>query len=241
MIDKNREKKICNKCNVEKDVKEFYKDKSQPDGHSYACKECELTHKKYLYHQRAARLTPEAQATVREKTTGKICTTCGEFKLWDEYGSRRGATNGASSACSSCGQKRAKVWRHSAAKFRDTFNASSMDPNEFLNSLPMTVNPLNKCIQSTRIRARKRGMEHTITYKDIFPIPTICPLLGISIFYTLNTISDNSPSIDRIDSTKGYTPDNVWVISNRANRLKSDISIEEMELLVTNLKLKLKR
>jgi len=46
----------------------------------------------------------------------------------------------------------------------------------------------------------------------------------------------HSPSIDRKDSKKGYTPDNIWVISNRANTLKNDATIQELELLVENLK-----
>lgn len=33
-------KKICNKCKVEKDVTEFYKDKSKKDGISIYCKSC---------------------------------------------------------------------------------------------------------------------------------------------------------------------------------------------------------
>ena len=43
---------------------------------------------------------------------------------------------------------------------------------------------------------------------------------------------DESPSLDRIDSKKGYTKDNVQVISNRANRLKADGNIEEFKLIL---------
>ena len=35
----------------------------------------------------------------------------------------------------------------------------------------------------------------------------------------------------------GYTKENIWVISSRANLLKNDASIQELELLVKNLKL----
>ena len=51
--------------------------------------------------------------------------------------------------------------------------------------------------------------------------------------------SDNSYSLDRIDSNKGYIKGNVWIISNRANTIKNNASLEELELLMSNLKKKL--
>lgn len=45
-------------------------------------------------------------------------------------------------------------------------------------------------------------------------------------------VSDNKDliaSLDRIDSSKGYTKDNVWWISRRENSCKMDLSIEDME------------
>ena len=45
-------------------------------------------------------------------------------------------------------------------------------------------------------------------------------------------VSDNRDliaSLDRIDSSKGYTKDNVWWISRRENSCKMDLSIEDME------------
>ena len=44
-----------------------------------------------------------------------------------------------------------------------------------------------------------------------------------------------SKGLDRIDSTKGYIKGNVWVISNRANTLKNDASLQELKTLVENL------
>jgi hypothetical protein len=64
-----------------------------------------------------------------------------------------------------------------------------------------------------------------ITKEDIV-IPDTCPLLGTPM---------ESPSLDRIDSTKGYVKGNVWVISNRANTLKNDATLTELKTLVENL------
>ena len=60
-------------------------------------------------------------------------------------------------------------------------------------------------------------------------LPIHCPMLGIPLDYTREiSRSDNSPSIDRIDSNLGYTPDNVHVISWRANRIKNDSTPDEL-------------
>jgi hypothetical protein len=40
---------------------------------------------------------------------------------------------------------------------------------------------------------------------------------------------------DRKDNARGYVKDNVRVISWRANRLKSDATLEELRLLVRDL------
>ena len=93
-------------------------------------------------------------------------------------------------------------------------------------------NPEKVLLTQSRIRAKKRGLDHTINIEDI-RIPSICPVLGIQLNQGGNT--DNSPSLDRIDSSKGYTPDNVWVISIRANRIKNDATPDELIQLVRAL------
>ena len=76
-----------------------------------------------------------------------------------------------------------------------------------------------------------------LEYEDI-TFPTHCPLLGYKLNYRGNKGQHNSnASIDRIDPTKGYVKGNVWVISYRANVLRNNASIEELELLVSNLKI----
>ena len=57
-----------------------------------------------------------------------------------------------------------------------------------------------------------------------------CPVLGIDIVWENRTKRiEASPSIERIDSSKGYEPGNVALISWRANRIKKDASLQELE------------
>lgn len=80
-------------------------------------------------------------------------------------------------------------------------------------------------------RANKLGLMFDLTCDDIV-IPVLCPVLGIELAFGNKQMSECSPSVDRIDNSKGYTKDNIRVISMRANRLKSDASIEELTAIL---------
>lgn len=51
---------------------------------------------------------------------------------------------------------------------------------------------------------------------------------------------DDSYSLDRIDSSRGYVKGNIWVISLRANRIKNDSTVEELRLIADKVEQKLK-
>lgn len=91
-------------------------------------------------------------------------------------------------------------------------------------------------LNNAKERAKKKGLEFNITVDDIV-IPDICPLLKIPIIQAvgIKCASHNSPSIDRIDNSLGYVKGNVIIISWRANRIKADASLAELQLLVSNL------
>jgi len=88
-------------------------------------------------------------------------------------------------------------------------------------------NPVKALFAGRKSDAKKRGIEFTITERDVI-IPEVCPVLGIPIVASGGSRTNNSPSIDRIDNNKGYVPGNVVVISWRANMLKKDATIEEL-------------
>lgn len=91
-------------------------------------------------------------------------------------------------------------------------------------------------VVGARSRAKKRGLPFDITYEDVV-VPEFCPILGIPLKEKGRPgWSDNSPSLDRIIPEKGYVKGNVRVISNRANRIKIDATIEELELVLADLR-----
>ena len=85
-----------------------------------------------------------------------------------------------------------------------------------------------------RKRAKMSGKEFTITVDDVKSIWTdVCPILNIPLYKSdiENKHCDNSHSLDRIDSTKGYIPGNVAIISRRANVIKNNGSADEHRLI----------
>jgi len=99
-----------------------------------------------------------------------------------------------------------------------------------------TSNPKKVMLKAARNRAKAKGWEFDIEVEDIV-IPDTCPLLGIPLVSSRGTHGpkDHSPSLDRIDSDRGYVKGNVWVISNRANRIKTDATAEEILMVGQNL------
>jgi len=86
-----------------------------------------------------------------------------------------------------------------------------------------------------RRRAKVAGLPFNLTVGDII-IPEYCPVLGIKLEPGSKKYHAASPSLDRIVPEKGYVKGNVAVISFRANRLKGDGTIEELERVISWLK-----
>lgn len=96
------------------------------------------------------------------------------------------------------------------------------------------INPAKHLLRQCRAGAKKRKLEFKIDLEDII-IPDFCPVLGIPLSMDSKD-NANHPSIDRIDNSRGYVKGNVRVISWRANDLKKNSQIWEMELVLKYLK-----
>jgi hypothetical protein len=77
-------------------------------------------------------------------------------------------------------------------------------------------------------RARQQNLAFDLEIGDIV-IPETCPYLGIPLVLELGKgQTPNSPSIDRVDNSKGYTKDNIQIISRKANTMKSNATKDEL-------------
>lgn len=83
---------------------------------------------------------------------------------------------------------------------------------------------------------KRKNLPFNLEASDII-IPDICPVLNIPIIFTDGFgPRDNSPSIDRIRPKLGYVKGNIAVISFRANKIKTDATLEEIEKVANWLK-----
>lgn len=89
--------------------------------------------------------------------------------------------------------------------------------------------------RSRKKSVQRREIPYTV-YKALFV--THCPLLNIELTYEVlkESTPTNYASLDRIDPSKGYVEGNIQILSHRANTLKNDATVEELELIIKNWK-----
>lgn len=102
--------------------------------------------------------------------------------------------------------------------------------------------PIKSMYNNAKSSAKRRGIMFTITLEEFTSMclsTEKCPVFGNPLVYSCVTndgkANDNRASLDRIDSSIGYIPGNVWLLSWRANRLKSDSTLDELKALVLAL------
>lgn len=168
--------------------------------------------------------------------TEKVCTKCGGS---GPFSKNKNAPNGLAWQCKGC------TAREYGEKYQADPEKYRAKARKYQRSNPDKV--AKKCDEyratrpewglwvKAKQRAKKKGLAFTIVVDDI-RIPEMCPLLGIRLSRGKGHLSPNSPTLDRRNSTLGYVENNVWVISHRANTMKSNATLEELELLVKNLR-----
>ena len=169
-----------------------------------------------------------------EEQFGKTCSSCKVFlPLTSFTKNKANKKDGLQYHCKSCDNnrqaKRRVEKKDELLEYGRKYQANRR--TDFNYRLRMLLN-------ASKQRATTKNREHTITLQDIknkYPIDSKCPIFGIELEFNNTGFRDNSPSIDRIDSTKGYTPDNIQIISWKANSIKRNASLEELMLLVNYL------
>lgn len=167
--------------------------------------------------------------------TTKICSAClidkplNEFPLY--FNTKRNKTY-QPIRCRICLNKKAIENR----KIRRTNNPNKYHEQQRKYTKQNRIRHADRHLfRSAKKRAKEKEIEFNIKLNNII-IPDICPVFGIKIKLNNNKQSDDSPSLDRIDVNKGYIKGNVAVISARANRIKNNSSITELEKIIQYMK-----
>lgn len=87
--------------------------------------------------------------------------------------------------------------------------------------------------QTALVRAKRRalkcGVPFNLTIEDLPPIPDICPVLGVPFVCGEGRVVPESLTLDRIDLALGYVRGNVMWLSHRANAMKQNASLEQLQ------------
>lgn len=124
--------------------------------------------------------------------------------------------------CSVCKETKTYGNFHRLKRGVDGYNMVCKQCRRPVSVAQHLANPLdNRMFQRAKSRAKERGLAFNLDRSDVV-IPEVCPVFNTPMV---------RPSLDRIDSAKGYEKDNVRVISWRANMLKNNATKEELRLL----------
>ena len=146
----------------------------------------------------------------------KQCTKCGVVKPLDEFYKNVKGKYGANSYCKLCDDLKTRQYKINNPVMRKT----------------------GQMLAHARKRAKAKHVPFDIDIEYVRSlVVSHCPVYGMplnwSTFCENKPIpTANSPSLDRIDPTKGYVKGNVWIISHKANTFKSYATHEELKILV---------
>lgn len=186
---------------------------------------------------------------IPDDVTSKVCNCCKRELPLESFHKGTGKF-GRRSECKECcklkyesgenGEKRREARRLKKIENRKNQVYKELERARDLERVSNNSDSYKKSLlRSAKQRAITKGLDFDIEISD-FEIPDLCPLLNIKLNNHVGEqlLQDDSPSLDRIIPSRGYVKGNVWVISNRANRAKSNLSLEELKILVHNLELK---
>lgn len=134
----------------------------------------------------------------------KTCSICKEEKPLSEYHKAKTNTDGLDRRCKSCRKVEARKGR--------------------LN------NYFVQYTRGKRSECKKKGLPFDLTSEYLESIWTgVCPIFNIEIHKAAEGYgSHKSAHLDRFNPSLGYTIGNVMWISGRANRIKYDATISEL-------------
>ncbi len=119
-------------------------------------------------------------------------------------------------------------------QYNKTSHIKNKITNKIKRNYDRSENPKKYLLYSAKSRAKKKELEFNITLTD-FDIPSHCPVLNIPLMANVGgkTQKDYSPTIDRINLSKGYVVGNIIVVSAKANRIKNDATPKEIMMVAS--------
>lgn len=179
-------------------------------------KNCEVLYRILEYYDipRQRQSKNKNQHVIIDDKLSKLCNKCGLTKELKNYNKSTRSWDGFHTLCRDC----AKEWHH--VKY-------VKEQNEF---------SLEKLYEKCKRTSKYRGINFELTLDDLqskyFSQNKLCKYSGRELSFLSG---DNKITIDRVDSNKGYTADNVALCCYTVNLMKRDIPLKEFISLVQEI------
>jgi hypothetical protein len=163
----------------------------------------------------------------------KQCSKCKQVLFIGNFSKNLSCSDGLRSSCKKCDSQHHKQWRENGGREKKQSYAKANPVKTITRAL----------VGNARERAKDKNLPFDIDLDyvrsmvgDNAELASHCPVFGIPLDWSCQRNQGNSPhpfapSMDRIDPQRGYVKGNVWIISYRANTIKSDATHEELKLV----------
>jgi hypothetical protein len=190
----------------------FHKDRSKPDGLDCRCKQCALV------RNRTGQPTGRPKSTLIRNDQGhKECSICKEFMPVEDFGPHKATADKLEQRCKKCNTARNAARNSRSAKVFLKTLARCHKVNTIRGSARRRAMVADSCVctqvlcdlwkeQDGRCALTERKMTHVRGQGHVF----------------------TNVSIDRIDSTVGYTRDNIRLVCRGTNIMKAAMSDDEL-------------
>ena len=198
--------KVCSICNVDKPLEDFTKLKAGKYGRNSQCKNCRNAKRKAVQYSRP----PD--------TTLVQCGRCNRTLTAESFNADRSSTTGLQTYCRDCHKK--EIY-----EITSTFNGF-----------------LSKLVANLTRTTKKKKIEMTLTPADIASLyekqQGRCAVTNFVMTSSykndsVKKISVRNISVDRIDESRGYTPDNIRLVCMAVSILKAKFTEEELVAFCT--------
>lgn len=152
------------------------------------------------------KLWESAKAEAKSKMGGKHCTVCKEFKVLEDFTSNKSQNTGKMGYCKACNNSRNKKYRQ--------------DSENLERACKRVYGYLSR-------RVRDKGFDLDFQYNFLLEL---YQTQNGKCAYTNEPLEicagkQNTLSVDRIDSSKGYIKSNVCLTTWRVNNCKQNLSL----------------
>jgi hypothetical protein len=185
----------------------------------------------------------------------KNCSKCGEQKPLDQFQRHSQSKDGRRPDCKVCFELQHKKYR-AQPKVKERIAAymvdyqKNMPPEQrkraYASARRATAKSPRMALWVGRNNAfNRRPSDNFISLNELMEMWTAqkgkCALSGIEMTWQRGGIKPTSISLDRIDSSKGYEPDNVRLVCFSVNAFKNTMTDEQMFTMALALVANMKR